>query len=113
MSVNLKFSDRDGLGEKLQRLSKLSWEVICEKNALQMYQRGQSNTPVDTGELRRSMTHSPMDTVGYVADYAAHVEFGHRVGKDGYVEGQRYLQSNVKKQEPIFKHDLLEAIEKA
>lgn len=54
--------------------------------------RGGSNgTPVDTGELRLS-SGATDDEVGYNAEYAPHVEYGHRTKNGGYVQGQRFCK---------------------
>ena len=80
--------DVDGLAKELDRLSHLRFEAVVLKNMTQIYNRGKSGgTPVDTGELRISLTQTG-DTVGYTKDYAPHVEYGHRTRGGGYVQGQ-------------------------
>lgn len=98
--------DVDGLAKELDRLSHLRFEAIVLKNMTQIYNRGKSGgTPVDTGELRISLTQTG-DTVGYTKDYAPHVEYGHRTRGGGYVQGQHFLKKNVDTQRPIFEEDL-------
>lgn len=112
--VHLEFEDRDGLNMKFSQWVALQtyFPQIAAKNATDMYNRGKAGgTPVDTGELRISLTQVGMDEIAYVKDYAAHVEFGHRTVNGGYVEGQRYLEANVEEQKPIFKQNILDALE--
>lgn len=98
--------DVDGLAKELDRLSRLRFEAVVLKNMTQIYSRGKSGgTPVDTGELRISLTQTG-DTVGYTKDYAPHVEYGHRTRGGGYVQGQHFLKKNVDAQRPIFEEDL-------
>ena len=111
--MGLVIRDVNDLAGKLNRLSHVRFEAVVIKNMTQIYNRGKANggTPVDTGELRLSLGQSG-DTVGYAKDYAPHVEYGHRTVSGGYVEGQRFLQRNVKAQEPIFRQDLIDQLRK-
>lgn len=111
--MGLVIRDVNDLAGKLNRLSRVRFEAVVIKNMTQIYNRGKANggTPVDTGELRMSLGQSG-DTVGYAKDYAPHVEYGHRTVNGGYVEGQRFLQRNVRAQEPIFRQDLIDQLRK-
>nr|DAV64156.1 MAG TPA: type I neck protein [Bacteriophage sp.] len=111
--MGLVIRDVNDLAGKLNRLSHVRFEAVVIKNMTQIYNRGKANggTPVDTGELRMSLGQSG-DTVGYAKDYAPHVEYGHRTVNGGYVEGQRFLQRNVRAQEPIFRQDLIDQLRK-
>lgn len=111
--MGLVIRDVNDLAGKLNRLSHVRFEAVVIKNMIQIYNRGKANggTPVDTGELRMSLGQSG-DTVGYAKDYAPHVEYGHRTVNGGYVEGQQFLQRNVKAQEPIFRQDLIDQLRK-
>lgn len=111
--MSLVIRDVSNLAGKLNRLSHVRFEAVVIKNMTQIYNRGKANggTPVDTGELRMSLGQSG-DTVGYAKDYAPHVEYGHRTVNGGYVEGQRFLQRNVRAQEPIFRQDLIDQLRK-
>lgn len=111
--MGLVIRDVNDLAGKLNRLSHVRFEAVVIKNMTQIYNRGKANggTPVDTGELRMSLGQSG-DTVGYTKDYAPHVEYGHRTVNGGYVEGQRFLQRNVRAQEPIFRQDLIDQLRK-
>lgn len=116
--MGFRLNDVDGLAAELHRLSHLRFDAVIKKNMTEIYNRGKKpaldgglgpsakgGTPVDTGELRISLTQSG-DEVGYTKDYAPHVEFGHRTVNGGYVEGQRFLKANVDEQREIFKADL-------
>ena len=111
--MGLVIRDVSDLAGKLNRLSHVRFEAVVIKNMTQIYNRGKANggTPVDTDELRMSLGQSG-DTVGYAKDYAPHVEYGHRTVNGGYVEGQRFLQRNVRAQEPIFRQDLIDQLRK-
>lgn len=111
--MGLVIRDVNDLAGKLNRLSHVRFEAVVIKNMTQIYNRGKANggTPVDTGELRMSLGQSG-DTVGYAKDYAPHVEYGHRTVNGGYVDGQRFLQRNVRAQEPIFRQDLIDQLRK-
>lgn len=111
--MGLVIRDVNDLAGKLNRLSHVRFEAVVIKNMAQIYNRGKANggTPVDTGELRMSLGQSG-DTVGYAKDYAPHVEYGHRTVNGGYVEGQRFLQRNVRAQKPIFRQDLIDQLRK-
>lgn len=111
--MGLVIRDVNDLAGKLNRLSHVRFEAVVIKNMTQIYNRGKANggTPVDTGELRMSLGQSG-DTVGYAKDYAPHVEYGYRTVNGGYVEGQRFLQRNVRAQEPIFRQDLIDQLRK-
>lgn len=106
----------DELEAELQRLSDVSLDAVQTKQVKQMFSRarnmdGAHGTPVDTGELRASSNaNSAEKEMGYTAEYAPHVEYGHRTVNGGYVEGQRFLQANVDRQREIYKTDLRRAI---
>ena len=70
-------------------------------------------TPRDTGELRISAHADYNDfSFGYSKEYAPFVENGHRTRNGGYVEGQKYLETNVDIQRPIYREDAGKEIEK-
>lgn len=109
-AFSITLDDR-GVGRELQRLDRLRFERVVVKNMTQVFQRGKApgGTPVDTGELRQSLSEhvgGGETVVGYTKSYAPHVEYGHRTVSGGYVKGQRYLQRNVEKQRPVYQADL-------
>ena len=103
--------DLNGLADKLSRMSGPRFDAVILKSMTEIYNRGKAagGTPVDTGELRLSLSQSS-DEVGYTKDYATHVEYGHRTVSGGYVQGQRFLQKNVDAQRLIFQEDLKEQL---
>lgn len=109
----------------LQRKSETDFDKVVNKNLTEMRDRGVSasvaggGTPVDTSALRRDLSVSASSgEVGYMLDYAPHVEYGHRqnVGQfvpvlkrrlvKPYIEGQYFLKRNKDIQAGIYKSDL-------
>ena len=111
MKITVK--DENGLEAELKRLATIEIEAIAKKSLTQMLNsaRAPGGTPVDTGELRLSSAMA-MDEMGYGAEYAAHVEYGHRTRGGGWVAGQYYLRKNVTEQGPIFEQDVLNRVRK-
>ena len=101
------------LEQELEHLNAIRWDAIREKQVTEMLNRARASggTPVDTGELRESSVASG-DEMGYTAEYAPHVEYGHRTIDGGYVPGQRFLKANADAQSLIYHQDLLKAIKK-
>ena len=96
---------------------------LCVRQAQQMEERGKAAlgtpgaTPRKTGDLRKSlMTDTQMPDgagVGYTMEYAPHVNYGHRTrGGKGYVEGQHFLEANMKEQAPIFERETKEYLQR-
>lgn len=122
----------EALDNKLEKLAEAQTRLkaVCMLSAQDILNRGKEDggmTPFRAGELRQSMAMSEIDDgaeVGYSAEYAPHVEYGHRqevgryvpaIGKRlvaSYVEGQRYFQENVNEQGETFKQDITEQLEK-
>lgn len=102
------------LEAELSRLDSIRLEAIQKKQLTHILNRARNmgaakGTPVDTGELRLSSGMSK-DEVGYTAEYAPHVEYGHRTINGGFVQGQRFLQANVDRQREIYKTDIRRAL---
>ena len=124
--ANYTLVDKDGLGKKLDAMSNIQFNKICKDNLVTIFNRTRSMTPVSTektrpggphGELRLSASINIRDglnsEVGYIKDYAPHVEYGHRTRDGGYVKGQGFLKKNVAIQQKIFPEDMRRAIENA
>lgn len=118
MEIKITFdqADIDRLIHALQAKNQIRWEAIVKKNVTQLLNSARNGgTPVDTGELRISSS-TYGDEMGYTKDYAPHVEYGHRIVRNGiqigYVEGQFYLKKNVDAQRFVFYNDLLNAMKK-
>lgn len=79
---------------RLDSLQNLDFSESNKKVAKDIESVARQYTPKDTGKLINSLTVDG-ETVGYTADYAPHVEFGHRTRNGGYVEGQYFLKQTV------------------
>lgn len=94
--------DRE-LSEALSRLSRVEAERAVTVAAFDMAKRAKQYTPRDTGGLVNSIrteVHGATGVVGYGAEYAPHVEFGHRQNVGQYVEalGKRLKATHVQGQ---------------
>lgn len=101
---------------ELIRKSQADFDRVGSKSLLELRNRAvasrnpaQGGTPVDSAELRMSASVNG-DTMGYIKDYAPHVEYGHRTRNGGFVPGQYFLKANVNIQKPIFREDLIAKI---
>lgn len=94
------------LERQLIKKSKVDFLEVATKSLTEMFNRGATETPIDTGELRNSRGVS-RDSFGYSKEYAPHVEYGHRLKSGGFVQGQFFLKKNAEKQQPIYKADLI------
>lgn len=110
-----------GYGElerKLKALNSIRFDAVIKKQVSELYNRAGhigpagGGTPFDTGELMESRFYKPNE-FGYTKEYAPHVEEGHRTRNGGFVPGQHFLRNNINVQAPIYKEDLLKAIDKA
>ena len=124
MRLEIKLQGDDkvrGAFKKLQDLGGI--KDLCVRQAQQMEERGKAAlgtpgaTPRKTGDLRKSlMTDTQMPDgagVGYTMEYAPHVNYGHRTrGGKGYVEGQHFLEANMKEQAPIFERETKEYLQR-
>ena len=104
--MRIEWRGIDELEKALIKKSKTDFLEVATKSITEMFNRAATETPVDTGELRLSRGVSK-DSFGYTKDYAPHVEYGHRLKNGGYVKGQFYLAKNAKKQQIIYKKDLI------
>lgn len=122
MAFKLTIDGIPELEQELNKLSSIRWEAVRKKQVAQILNRARApgGTPVSTeatrpggphGELRLSSGTSG-EEMGYTAEYAPHVEFGHRTKNGGYVNGQYFLKKNVDVQRAIYRADLLNAIRK-
>ena len=113
-TVNVTINDAvvNSLAQKLRSMNELRFNAVIKKNVTQLLNTARGGgTPVDTGELRKS-SGTYGDAMGYLAEYAPHVEYGHRTRSGGWVPGQRFLKENVDGQRPVYRQDLLSAIRK-
>lgn len=120
--IKMSIEGIPALEKELQRLNSIRFEAVEKKQLTQMLNRARQagGTPVSTEETRPGGPHGELrlssgtteDEMGYMAEYAPHVEYGHRTIDGGFVQGQHFLQNNVDIQRPIYKQDLQEAIKK-
>lgn len=124
----LSMSDT-GVKEKLARLSAVDARDILVATVNDMKSKAERYAPRgDTGQLANSVRASitgDRGTVGYTAEYAPHVEYGHRqnvgryvprLGKRlvaSYVPGQHFFRHAVNEERKVLKKMVAEAVEEA
>lgn len=116
-TFGMSISGMEGLEKTLAVMNSIRWTAIVKKNVTEMFNRAkgtnpqEGGTPVDTGELRKSVRKLE-DGIAYSAEYAPHVNYGHRTVNGGYVQGQHFATNNLVIQRPIYTGDLINAIRK-
>lgn len=112
--MKVEFTGIPELEKALRELDEIQFDAVVMKQTADLLRRAwqPGGTPVDTGELRQS-SRATRNEMGYTVEYAPHVEYGHRTINGGYVYGQHFLEQNVDTQRPIYKNDLLEALNEA
>lgn len=111
--MKVEFTGIPELEKAFRELDEIQFDAVVMKQTADLLRRARQpgGTPVDTGELRQS-SRATRNEMGYTVEYAPHVEYGHRTINGGYVYGQHFLEQNVDTQRPIYKNDLLEALNK-
>lgn len=97
--------------KQIERESPKKLDNFLTKQAHKLVGETKQNTPVDTGTLRNSWlveNEKMKKTVFSDVSYSAHVEYGHRTGKDktNFVPGKFMLHNAVRKIEDEFYSDL-------
>lgn len=112
--MKVEFTGIPELEKALRELDEIQFDTVVMKQTAGLLRRARQpgGTPVDTGELCQS-SRATRNEMGYTVEYAPHVEYGHRTINGGYVYGQHFLEQNVDIQRPIYKNDLLEALNEA
>lgn len=116
-TFSINISGMEELEKTLAGMNSIRWTAIVKKSVTEMFNRAkgtnpqEGGTPVDTGELRKSVRKLE-DGVAYSAEYAPHVNYGHRTKNGGYVRGQQFATNNLIIQRPIYTADLINAIRK-
>lgn len=120
--------DDGGLSAALDELGRFAVRTAITATVNEMAEDLKASTPRDTGGLVNSLRQEVTDTEGYVgynAEYAPHVEYGHRqqVGryvpklgkrlKAPYVEGRHFLSQEVRRAQPILERRVGEALREA
>lgn len=118
-----EISDPGNLSGRLDELQRFEVTTALTATVNEMADGLRSSTPRQTGSLVNSMRQEVTGAtgrVGYLQDYAPHVEYGHRqtpgryvpkLGKQlkaSYVEGQHFLQAAVEAERPKFRRRLQE-----
>lgn len=112
IKIELDKAQLDQLAGKLRSMNEIRFNAVVKKNVTQMLNTARNGgTPVDSGELRKS-SGTYGDEMGYTAEYAPHVEYGHRTVGGGWVSGQRFLKANSDAQAFVYYQDILNAIRK-
>lgn len=134
--TGIKLNGAEKLAQALYQKSQTDFTAVCKKGVNALFNRAYANTPVAKstpwhtgGSLQQSLraelpsSNNP-GIVGYIEDYAPHVEYGHRqqpgryvpqIGKRlkaNYVQGQHFLQRSVEEVQPIFIAGCKEALKK-
>lgn len=116
-TFSISIDGMEGLEKTLAGMNGIRWMAIVKKSVTEMFNRAkgtnpqEGGTPFDTGELRKSVRKLE-DGIAYTAEYAPHVNYGHRTRNGGYVTGQYFATNNLIIQRPIYTGDLINAIRK-
>ena len=116
-TFSISIDGMEGLEKTLAGMNSIRWMAIVKKSVTEMFNRAkgtnpqEGGTPFDTGELRKSVRKLE-DGIAYTAEYAPHVNYGHRTRNSGYVTGQYFATNNLIIQRPIYTGDLINAIRK-
>lgn len=118
--IHLNDAEIRELGKCLTDLSELRYDAVAKACAMDIFNRGKvpkTGTPFVTGQLLNSLNAPEKRGTGYIvgysAEYAPHVEYGHRTVNGGFTYGQYYLRRNSDTERPIFKELLEEQIKRA
>lgn len=104
MKITIALDGLDPLYTRLQAKSQQDFLDVLKQTTTYLRNTARKKTPKDTGKLQQSLRQvNPAKNrdgeVGYTRSYAPHVEYGHRLvrnGKNiGYVPGQYFLKSAV------------------
>lgn len=116
-TFSISIAGMEGLEKTLAGMNSIRWTAVVKKSVTEMFNRAkgtnpqEGGTPVDTGELRKSVRKLE-DGIAYSAEYAPYVNYGHRTRNGGYVPGQHFATNNLIIQRPIYTGDLINAIRK-
>lgn len=120
--------DQDTVSPALERLSAFDAETAVTAAANQLSKDAKAAAPRDTGGLANSVrveVDGSRGRVGYAAEHAPHVEYGHRqtpgryvpaIGKRlkaSYVPGQHFFRPCVERAREMFRRMIRESLEEA
>jgi len=121
MGTSLSLTGVGALSKKLIQMSKLTFDNAVNDSLKAIYDRAGTSvyTPTDSGKLKDSSVMTEANSsancsgeVGYTADYADSVEYGHRMRNGKFLPGQYFLRDNFEYEKPIFKQRLLAELKK-
>ncbi len=120
--------DRDEIAPALERLSAFDAETALIATANSLAKDAKAAAPRDTGGLANSVrveVNGSRGSVGYTAEHAPHVEYGHRqtpgryvpaIGKRlkaSFVPGQHFFRPCVERARDMFRRMIRESLEEA
>lgn len=120
--------DKDEITPALERLSAFDAESAVIATANRLAKEAKAAAPRDSGVLANSVrveVNGPRGRVGYVAEHAPHVEYGHRqtpgryvpaIGKRlkaSFVPGQHFFRPCVERARDMFKRMIRDSLEEA
>lgn len=120
--------DRDEITPALERLSAFDAETAVIATANSLAKEAKAAAPRDSGGLANSVrveVSGSRGRVGYVAEHAPHVEYGHRQTpgryvpainkrlKASYVPGQHFFRPCVERARDTFRRMVRESMEEA
>ncbi len=120
--------DKDEITPALERLSAFDAETAVIAAANRLAKEAKAAAPRDSGGLANSVrveVSGPRGRVGYVAEHAPHVEYGHRqtpgryvpaIGKRlkaSFVPGQHFFRPCVERARDMFRRMIRDSLEEA
>lgn len=120
--------DEDTVTPALERLSAFDAETAVIATANSLAKEAKAAAPRDTGGLANSVrveVNGSRGSVGYTAEHAPHVEYGHRqtpgryvpaIGKRlkaSFVPGQHFFRPCVERAREMFRRIIRESLEEA
>ncbi len=129
MRIRIEIGGVEILYKKLKEKSESDLIEACKETTTYLRNRARAHTPVKEGKLRNSLRQEMPaigkdGVVGYIREYAPHVEYGHRqtpgryvpaIGarlKASFVQGRYYLKAAVDDTRPEFREILVRWIRK-
>lgn len=129
--IQLKLFNDEDFARRMRGLQKIDMRSLYADTVASMMRRSRANgekkrkavspaTPYRHGYLNRSRKTAVKESggyFGYSAEYAPHVEYGHRLVRNGrqvgYVKGQHFLRANIKMEAKLFKKRIQKVYEEA
>lgn len=119
--MGIQFGGFDDFGEQLDKIAKMGTvrrNQFVAQEAEMILGKAKDNTPVDTGHLRddgwkRTRASQGSVTIYNNVEYAAHVEYGHRVKnrRGRFVPGKKMLHRAMLQSSRTFRDDAKQIME--